>query len=66
MKETRPFIEWKLAEDFMIAVFEKYGVPIEDAKICADVLLESDRRGLKVMDATGLSRSILTGSKKVS
>ena len=47
MKETRPFIDWKLAEDFMIAVFEKCGVPGEDAAVCADVLLESDRRGIE-------------------
>lgn len=47
MKETRPFIEWKTAEDFMAAVFEKYGVPKADARICADVLLESDRRGIE-------------------
>ncbi len=25
----------------------KYGVPEEDAKICTDVLLESDRRGIE-------------------
>lgn len=47
MQETRPFIDWKLAEDFMVAVFEKYGVPTEDAQVCADVLLESDRRGIE-------------------
>ncbi len=32
---------------FMIDVFKGYGVPEEDAKICADVLLESDRRGIE-------------------
>lgn len=46
-KETRPFISWQLAEDFMTAVFEKMGVPTEDARLCADVLLESDRRGIE-------------------
>ena len=46
-KETRPFISWQLADDFMTAVFEKMGVPTEDARLCADVLLESDRRGLE-------------------
>ena len=46
-KETRPFISWKLADDFMTAVFEKMGVPTEDARLCADVLLESDRRGIE-------------------
>lgn len=47
MKETRPFIPWKLADEFMTAVFEKLGVPAEEAKICSDVLLESDRRGIE-------------------
>ena len=45
--ETRPYVPWKMVNDFMIDVFEKYGVPEEDAKICADVLLESDRRGIE-------------------
>jgi L-2-hydroxycarboxylate dehydrogenase (NAD+) len=45
--ETRPYVDWKLMNDFMIDVFEKYGVPREDAAICADVLLESDRRGIE-------------------
>ena len=46
-KETRPFISWQLADNFMTAVFEKMGVPTEDARLCADVLLESDRRGIE-------------------
>lgn len=46
-KETRPFISWQLADDFMTAVFEKMGVPTEDARLCADVLLESDRCGIE-------------------
>lgn len=46
-KETRPFISWQLADDFMTAVFEKMGVPMEDARLCSDVLLESDRRGIE-------------------
>ncbi|MCF0238057.1 MAG: Ldh family oxidoreductase, partial [Sphaerochaetaceae bacterium] len=45
--ETRPYVDWKLINDFMIDVFVKYGVPKEDAVICADVLLESDRRGIE-------------------
>ena len=47
MTETRPYVDWDLMNNFMIDVFEKYGVPREDAKICADVLLESDRRGIE-------------------
>ena len=45
--ETRPYIDWETINNFMIDVFKKYGVPEEDAKICADVLLESDRRGIE-------------------
>ena len=33
--------------DFLIDAFCGYGVPREDAAICADVLLESDRRGIE-------------------
>ncbi len=45
--ETRPYVSWELVNRFMIDVFKAYGVPEEDAKICADVLLESDRRGIE-------------------
>ena len=45
--ETRPYVPWEMMNSFMIDVFKKYGVPEEDAKICADVLLESDRRGIE-------------------
>ena len=47
MTETRPYVQWDLINDFMVDVFKAYGVPEEDAKICADVLLESDRRGIE-------------------
>ena len=45
--ETRPYVSWELMNSFMIDVFKAYGVPEEDAKICTDVLLESDRRGIE-------------------
>lgn len=45
--ETRPYVPWELMGNFMIDVFKAYGVPEEDARICADVLLESDRRGIE-------------------
>ena len=45
--ETRPYVAWDLMDAFMIDVFKAYGVPEEDAKICSDVLLESDRRGIE-------------------
>ena len=45
--ETRPYVSWELMNDFLIEAFKGYGVPQEDAEICADVLLESDRRGIE-------------------
>lgn len=47
MTETRPFVPWKQMNDFIVDAFRGYGVPEEDARICADVLLESDRRGIE-------------------
>ncbi len=46
-QETRPFVSWELLDSFMTEVFMKAGVPEEDAKLCTDVLLESDRRGIE-------------------
>ena len=40
-------LDWKTAEDFMVDAFVGVGVPREDARICVDVLLESDRRGIE-------------------
>lgn len=45
--ETRPYVPWTLMNDFLTDAFAGYGVPLEDAAICADVLLESDRRGIE-------------------
>jgi LDH2 family malate/lactate/ureidoglycolate dehydrogenase len=45
--ETRPYVSWELMNSFLIDAFTGYGVPKEDAAICADVLLESDRRGIE-------------------
>ncbi|MBQ3108935.1 MAG: Ldh family oxidoreductase [Clostridia bacterium] len=45
--ETRPYVSWELMEDFMVEAFKGHGVPEEDARICVDVLLESDRRGIE-------------------
>lgn len=45
--ETRPYVSWELMNAFLIDAFKGYGVPEEDAEICADVLLESDRRGIE-------------------
>lgn len=46
-KETRPFSPWKLVDDFMTAVFVKLGLPEEDARLCSDVLMQSDKWGIE-------------------
>lgn len=45
--ETRPYVPFDLVNDFIVDAFKAVGVPEEDAKICADVLVESDRRGIE-------------------
>ena len=40
-------VSWELMEKFVFDVFCACGVPPEDAGVCADVLLESDRRGIE-------------------
>lgn len=45
--DNRKWVSWDFIEDFMVSAFEKIGVPLEDAKVCADVLMESDRRGIE-------------------
>ena len=43
---AQAYVPFDLMHDFMVDVFEAYGVPREDAEICTDVLIESDRRGI--------------------
>jgi len=40
-------VDWKTITHFVIDAFKGYGVPEEDAKIVADILLESDKRGIE-------------------
>lgn len=40
-------LDWKTAYAFIEDAFVGYGVPREDAKICTEVLLESDKRGIE-------------------
>ena len=47
------FAGFKKLESFMKDVFIKVGVPPEDAAICAEVLIESDKRGI---DSHGIGR----------
>jgi LDH2 family malate/lactate/ureidoglycolate dehydrogenase len=45
--EKRITVSWNFIEDFMVSSFVKLGVPKKDAEICADILMESDRRGIE-------------------
>ena len=40
-------VDWKTITNFVVDAFVGYGVPRTDAEICADVLLESDKRGIE-------------------
>ncbi len=40
-------VDWKTITSFVVDSFVGYGIPREDAEICADVLLESDKRGIE-------------------
>lgn len=40
-------VGWDLITNFVVDAFKGYGIPEEDAKICADILLESDKRGIE-------------------
>ena len=40
-------LDWETAQNFITDAFVGAGVPREDAEICTDVLLESDRRGIE-------------------
>ncbi|MCR4804617.1 MAG: Ldh family oxidoreductase [Clostridia bacterium] len=46
-EQNRPYIPWQLIHDFMKDAFIAYGVPADDAEVCTDVLMESDRRGIE-------------------
>ena len=45
--DERITVSWEFLEEFMVTAFVKMGVPLKDATICADVLMESDRRGIE-------------------
>ena len=40
-------LDWETVTNFVIDSFVGYGIPRDDAAICADVLLESDKRGIE-------------------
>jgi LDH2 family malate/lactate/ureidoglycolate dehydrogenase len=47
------WMDFKTLKSFMIDVFMGLGVPEEDARICADVLITSDKKGI---DSHGVNR----------
>ena len=47
------WVDFDRLENFMVDVFKGIGVPEEDARICADVLITSDKRGI---DSHGIGR----------
>ncbi|MFC1490530.1 Ldh family oxidoreductase [Candidatus Latescibacterota bacterium] len=53
MYEDCVWINFNIMEQFMVDVFKGVGVPEDEAKICADVLITSDKRGI---DSHGISR----------
>lgn len=46
-------VEWDWITRFVKDVFMAYGIPDEDAEICIDVLLASDRKGI---ESNGVNR----------
>lgn len=53
LEEEVVWIDFDLLENFMKDVFIGIGVPEEDAKICADVLITADKKGI---DSHGVGR----------
>jgi L-2-hydroxycarboxylate dehydrogenase (NAD+) len=53
MQSNIYYIKADILEHFMVDVFKGVGVPEEDAKICAEVLITSDKRGI---DSHGIGR----------
>lgn len=47
------WIDFETLEQFMIDALVAYGVPLEDAQVIGDVLIESDKRGI---DSHGIGR----------
>jgi len=46
MGENTIWVDFETLENFMVDAFVGVGVPEEDARICADVLIAADKRGI--------------------
>lgn len=53
MTEKIVWVDFDLVENFMIDTFKEIGVPEDEARICADVLITADKRGI---DSHGAGR----------
>jgi len=53
MTEKTVWIDFNTLENFMVDTFKGIGVPEGDARICADVLIAADKRGI---DSHGIGR----------
>jgi len=53
MTEGHVWVPFDLLEAFMVDVFKGVGVPDDDARVCADVLIGADKRGI---DSHGVGR----------
>ncbi|MBC7958652.1 MAG: Ldh family oxidoreductase [Vallitaleaceae bacterium] len=53
MPDHLHWVDFGKMESFMVDVFKGVGIPEEDAKICAEVLITSDKRGI---DSHGIGR----------
>ncbi|HQL82750.1 MAG TPA: Ldh family oxidoreductase, partial [Spirochaetota bacterium] len=53
MPEKIVWIDFDTMERFMTDALKAVGVPEEDAKICANILITSDKRGI---DSHGINR----------
>jgi LDH2 family malate/lactate/ureidoglycolate dehydrogenase len=53
MAENFVWVDFDLLERFMTDAFKAIGIPEEDSKVCAEVLITSDKRGI---DSHGIGR----------
>ena len=53
MRDETVWLEFDVLEQFMVDVFRGIGVPEDDARVCADVLISADKRGV---DSHGVGR----------
>jgi len=53
VNEDLAWVPFDLLEAFTVDVFKGVGVPEEDARVCADVLITADKRGI---DSHGIGR----------